>query len=381
MVTVIFPSLVVRTLGGLTDPSGINSFEVGLWGPVVIIVDIAIFGVAIFYFKNKLPQTIAKSFRLIFSFEISQRLAFLSLLILIGLYVVFTVPEILTPEPWPDYYNRVEPVITRWSITDSEGIDQLVTLFFLSTSLNVFGYGKLIPFVASIAVLIITYLLAHEITKKRLAGILSTLIVLQSGTFLIYDTTATYPNFWVLFYLVSLYLCYKKWIASPILFILSILSKQNAALFLPMTMFFVYESSLPKPIKIRLIASYVAIIVLGAIAIFFGTKISFWGDSAEYLGFQWHDFWMAFNAVSYQLRFDILIIVLLTPLVIGLYIATRKKIMHANSILFLIFGALISQPLMAATTIVSSEPYRFMPLIVFFALGIGVLFSKNIRQA
>jgi hypothetical protein len=340
---------------------------------------VVIFGIAILYFKNKLPQLLNNSIKFIFNFEVSARIAFLAVLIILGFYVVFTITEISTAESWPDYHNRVKPLLKNWTIDSGEGFDQYVTLFLLSISLNVLGNGKAIPFIASVAMLLVTYLLTTELTKKRFAGILSMIIVLQSGTFFIFDTTATYPNFWVLFYLLSLYLCYKKWPLSPISFILSVLSKQNAALFLPMTLFFTHDSGLPKQKKIHIVITYGAVAVLSITAILIGIKISFWGFTGDVVGFQLHDFWKAFNAFSYQLRFDGLILVLLLPLTIGLGIASRKKIIHADSILFLITGAILSQPFMAAITIISSEPYRFMPLITFCAIGVGIIFSKRVK--
>ena len=377
---VIFPTLVLRSFGGIIEYSGIEPFETGIFAHIILIADVIIFGIVILYFKNKLPQFLINSVRFIFDFEVSARIAFFIILIILGCYVVFTISQLSTAEEWPDYYNRVKPILENWTITSSKGIDQHVTLFLLSTSLKILHNGKAIPFIASIAMLLITYLLTAEITKKRFAGILSMVIVLQSGTFLIYDTTAAYPNFWVLFYILSLYLCYKQWPVSPISFILSILSKLNAALFLPMTFFFTYDSDMPKQKKIRITAMYSVIAILGIMTILVGTKISFWGDTATVNEFQLHDFWKAFNAISYQLRFDVLILILLLPLTIGLGIASRRKIVHANSILFLMIGAILSQPFLAAFTVVSSEPYRFMPLIIFCAIGVGVLFSKKASQ-
>lgn len=378
LTTVVFPALLLRSFGGITEYSGIDPFETGIWASTLLVTDGIIFGMAILYFKNKFPQ-LTRAIKFIFNFEVSARIAFLTVFILLGFYVTFTINEISTAESWPDYNNRVKPLLENWTINSGKGIDQHVTLFLLSISLNIFGNGKAIPFIASVAMLLVTYLLTTEITKKRFAGILSMIIVLQSGTFLIFDTTATYPNFWVLFYLLSLYLCYKKWPISPISFALSVLSKQNAALFLPMTFLFTYDSGLSKQKKIRIVITYGAIAVLSIVAILIGIKISFWGVTGDFTGFQLHDFWKAFNAFSYQLRFDVLILILLLPLVIGLGIASRKKIVHADSILFLIIGAILSQPLMASITVISSEPYRFMPLVTFCAIGVGIIFSKKIK--
>ena len=102
------------------------------------------------------------------------------------------------------------------------------------------------------------------------------------------------------------------------------------------------------------------------------------GFFPDTISFDSHDFWRAFNAFSYQLRFDALIVIFLLPLTIGLFISSRKKgIVQADSILVLIMGMLLVQPILSALTINVSEPYRFMPLVIFFAMGVGTLLSKK----
>ncbi|MGI0023379.1 MAG: hypothetical protein ACRD9Q_11040, partial [Nitrososphaeraceae archaeon] len=219
-ITAIFPALVIRTLGGVEDYSGINPFEIGIWAYPLLFTNLFILGIAILYFKNRIPQPVIKSIRFILNFEVSKEVAFLVITVLVGFYIVFTVPELSTKELWPDYNIRVKPMLEKWTIADiTKGFDYHVRYFLLTTSMNVFGNYKAIPFIASIALLVLTYLITTEITKKRFAGIVSILIVLQSNTFLTYDTSPTYENFWILFYLLSLYTIYKRWPFSPISFI------------------------------------------------------------------------------------------------------------------------------------------------------------------
>ena len=70
----------------------------------------------------------------------------------------------------------------------------------------------------------------------------------------------------------------------------------------------------------------------------------------------------------------------LLPLTFGLFMACRKKILHADSIMVLITGLILAQPIGATFTDPSSEPYRFMPLIVFFAIGVGILLSQRFNS-
>jgi len=90
-----------------------------------------------------------------------------------------------------------------------------------------------------------------------------------------------------------------------------------------------------------------------------------------------HDFWMGFSAFYTSFLFDGLILVFILPLTVGLFIASRNGVSQADSILFLIFGMLIVGPLLSGFSEHINTPYRFVPLIVFFAIGVGLLLSKK----
>ncbi len=368
--TLLFPALVIRSLGGVEDYSGINPFETGIWTFPLLITNFVLLGIGILYFKNKLPKQITKSIKFIFNFEVSAKMAFLVILILIGFYVVFTMTEVLTEDQWPDY-NRVKFSLETWSITDfTKKFDLHVKYLLGNISLQVFGSYRVIPFMASIALLVLTYAITTEISKKRFAGLVSMVLVLQSGTFLTYDTSITYSNFWVLFYVLSLYLIYKKWPISPASFILSIFSKPFTAIFLPLTLFFIFVAKIPRQKKIFVGISYVAMLIGVA------TAIEYLGISPGITSFDSHDFWLAFNAFSYQMRLDGIIVLFLLPLTVGLFLVSRRNL-QANSILVLIMGMILSQPILAGFTDQSSEPYRYMPLIIFFAMGVGTILKKR----
>ena len=128
----------------------------------------------------------------------------------------FTIEDAISGNP---NYSAIEPHV-KYSL--------------LIISEKIFGDFRVIAFFASIALLITTYFITKEITKKRIPGILAMLLVLQSNTFLSYDTSSTYSNFWILFYVLSLYLILKKWQFSHFSFVLSIFSKLLSTAFLPL---------------------------------------------------------------------------------------------------------------------------------------------------
>lgn len=116
----------------------------------------------------------------------------------------------------------------------------------ISASLNILGNIRIVPFIESIAVLVLTYFITKEITQKRFAGLVAMVIVLQSSLFLKYDTDYAYTNAWTLFFVLSLYLIQKRqWHFSIVSYVLSILSKELTVLFLPMTFSFIYTGLFP----------------------------------------------------------------------------------------------------------------------------------------
>jgi len=212
--------------------------------------------------------------------------------------------------------------------------------------------------------------------KKRFAGIVAILIVLQSGIFLFYDTTVVYPNYWIVFFLLSLYLVYKKWPFSPISYVSSLTTKALTAVFFPMTLFFIYRSSIAKRKKILLTISYAVIVVLGA-TIIISMDLSLGPADVPFTEFSSHDFWIGFSAFNSSLLADGVVLLFLLPLTVGLFVAGRKGVLHADSIMFFILTLLLLGPFLLAFSDHHNIPYRFVPMIVFFAIGVGLLLSKR----
>ena len=379
LISVVFPALLLRTFGGLEDNSGINPYEMGIWALPLLATNLILLGIGVLYFTNKIPKTISKSIKFIFDFEVSAKIALIVIVVIIGAYIASSIGELFNGKFDDDYYQFVKSYIDNYSIMhlSNWGLGHHLTLFLLSSSLKVFGNYKVIPYISSIALLVLTYLTAVEISKKRFAGIVAMVIVLQSGIFLMYDTSVAYPSFWILFYLLSLYLIYKKWHLSPLVYVSSILSKGLTAAFLPMTLFFIYRSNISKQKKLRLVTVYSVLAIIGTVILYITGKSL---NTEQYHAFSSHSFWAGFSAVSTSLRLDGLVLLFILPLTIGLFVASRNEVKCADSILFLITGLLLSAPLLPAFSDLANFPYRFVALTVFFALGVSVLLSKKINE-
>jgi len=376
LVGLIFPALMTALLFPVALV--VNPFDHGTWMIPFVTTNLILLGFAILHYKKILPDVILRFIKFILNFEVSPRIATIVIVTLFGIYIGFTVNELAIYEgdQWNDFF-RIQLAVDEFPFNEYRGNVSIVYVqnFFLWISHNILDNIRILPFVASISLLLLTYFFTVQLTKKRFAGIIALIILMQSGTFMLYDTTATYSNFWTLFYVLSLFVINtKKWYLSHVFFIFSLFSKPLTAIFIPMSIFFTYKSIMPKNRKIFTIIGYAIILgsIIGAIVV--GIKLTKL-DTFDYAGFL-----MGFSVFSAELRLDGIILIFLLPLVVGLFLMSRKGVTNADSILFLILGALLSEPLLAALTYHNVLPYRYIPLIVFFAVGVGTLFSKKITQ-
>jgi len=378
LIPVIFPALFSSSFGAFTE--NLNPFELGYQSIFLIVSNVVIFGFGIAYYKHKIPSLVYDVFEKIRTFEISKRVAIISLAIILGIYVGLSTPELFIDEStqWKDY-RILEIALEIWPFghtvdpTIQEQNDRYVRMFLLDVSLDIFQNIKFLPFVSSILVVVFTYLLTVQFCQKRFAGMIAVIVLLQSYTFLKFDTIAVYENFWVLFFLISLYTIQKKWFLSPIFYILAFFTKAFAAPFFLMTLFTTYNSHISSRTKILILVSYVVAIVIAISLIFLGDTIY-----PNVIDVNYSKFILGFQTISAQLRFDLFFVMTLLPVTVGLMFLSKNKLKHSNSILFLIFGTIITGPILVTfTPHYEILPYRFIPLLVFFSIGVGMFFSKN----
>ncbi len=373
LISVVFPALIVRTFSPI-ESSPVNSWEMGPLAFPLIVTNIIFFGILLAYYKNKLPFFITKTIEFIFNFEVSKKVTIIVLMIMMSLYISSSISELADVERTVDSLRIIERT-ENWSMDKFFALENDVPFkfFLLSSSIEIFDNIRVIPYIASIALVILIYFITLELSQKRFAGLVAVAILLQSFIFLKYDTSSTYENFWTLFYILSLYLIYKTWPLSSILFFFSILTKALTAVFLPMTLFFIYRAELPRKKKIYLTISYIVLIGIG-LSIIAVTNLHLVDTSVEISGFY---FIQGFTSFAHSLRFDYLIILFLLPLTVGLFLASKKGIIQAESISILIAGILFSAPLLTGFTELTNQPYRFIPLVVFFSIGVGIILSKG----
>jgi len=365
LVSVIFPAFIITYF---SNNQNLDLFEMGYMAIPLVIINVFVIIFVILHYLKKFPQAIHNGIKKITNFEPSPKITFVTILVLLIIYVSLSLPELaINEEEQFSDYKFVKKALDLWPYGNTsdfqmkEQMDRTVRMALLSFSFNVLDNIKIIPFLASISLLILTYFFTKEISGNRLAGIISVIVVLQSYTFLAYDTFATYENFWVLFYDLSF--------AS---YFLSIFSKAITITFLPMSLFFIYSAKISSRKKIITYSLYIMVIII--------TFLIF--QSSETLDsdmFTIHPekFWNGMTSWAFNLRFDYLMMFFILPLSVGLFLKSRQNFPYANPLMVLITGAFLSGPILLTFTEYFIYPYRFVPLVIFFAVGIGYLFSKK----
>jgi len=139
-----------------------------------------------------------------------------------------------------------------------------------------------------------------------------------------------------------------------------------------MTFYFIFRSDLAKHEKIKVGLSYVVVAAILIIIV-----MMFELDLPD--NYITPRFWAGFGTIAYQLRFDFLILIFMLPVVVGLFKASRNGVLYADSIMIFIAASLLMHPILAGLG-PNIHPYRYIPLLVFFAIGVGILLSNKIRK-
>jgi len=341
-------------------------------GIIFLIFNFSLLIIIILFLKNKIPSSIKNKFKKIYSFELSKRKTIIILGIIFSLYIITSINELADKEIVGTDSLGVFTYAESFNILEHGLNYSVIKYYLLNLSIEIFDNIKIIPFIASNLLLIISYLITKEITKKRFAGIISILVILQSSLFLKYDAYATYENFWVLFYFISIYLIIKLPYLSSFAFGISLLSKALTVLFLPITLFFISRSEISKNKKIFSYISYIIIIIVGLIV----TTIMDMTSSNFLHEFSAREFATGVKQFSMFLSNDLFIIVAILPLIIGLFFISRRGNRYADSLQIMIAVMLLVAPLLNSVTTYNNHDYRMMPLVIAFAIGIGTLLSN-----
>ena len=333
----------------------INPLEPGLFFIPIILTGILVLVISIIIkFKGIKLRSI----------NLSKKYSYISIIVILSIFTILSYEDVTEPELHEDW-NFVKESLTAWpAITEYLEYKKLLLL----SSFIIFGNYRVIPFLGSMALIVMTYLLTNKITDSRLAGVIASVIILQSNLFLSFSTTGAYSNFWVLFYIISLFMIvHKTWFLQPVAYLMSIFSKILSIAFFPISIFFILNAEISIKKKIISLLSLGILISVGIIIL---------GEAGVKSAIDWNGFWNGFVSFSYQMRYDGLVVLFLIPIVTGLYFISKKN-QYANSVSIMISSVLVGGPLLLALTNITTQPYRFIPLVVFCAIGVGMVLANQ----
>ena len=92
LLSVVFPALLVSTFGSHAE--FLSPFEIGYQGIPLIIINIALFGLGILYYKKR-SSSFHNGINKIRSFEISKKVTLIVGIIILAVYIGITVPELI----------------------------------------------------------------------------------------------------------------------------------------------------------------------------------------------------------------------------------------------------------------------------------------------
>ena len=380
LLSVVFPALILTEFGNITT-NLYDKFEIGNNAFVLILGNIIILSLGYVYKKNKITN-FSSFVNKIRDFDISKKQSLIIGIIILVVYAAITSPELTLDEAlqWGDYGILTSALETFPETASGDQIQdeqnsRFVRMILLGFSQDYLDNIKILPFISSIILIALVGLTAFEISQKKIAGLIAMLVIIQSYTFLEYDTIAVYENFWVSFFLFSIYTIHKKWHLSGIFYLLSVFSKAFSTPFLILNIFYVIRSEFDSKTKLRIMISYgvIILIMLGLFAM--GNTIY---DDVVHIDF--NRFMNSLSDFSSQMRFDHFMLIMILPVTIGLFFVARTGLIPAESLLFFISVLLLAGPLVALLTdFYVILPYRFIPLIAFFAISIGVVIFKNTK--
>jgi len=169
-IAIVFPALFGALF--ISNDIQIDPLELGAWAFHVLIANLAVLSFAILYYKNLLPKFTRNSLNFILNFDVSNKIALIAIGVILSIYISLTYEELFLNEQdqWADFI-RIKMILDGWPYTP-DVIPSMSILhvknFLLKVSLTVFQNIKVIPFMGTIALLLVTYFFTVQLTKKKI---------------------------------------------------------------------------------------------------------------------------------------------------------------------------------------------------------------------
>lgn len=269
-------------------------------------------------------------------------------------------------DKWDSFY--VQPYIESCDIFQIPQERAVLKFYQFCLSDYLFDNPKVIPFLESIGILIVSFLLANKILHSNYAGLFAASLIITSNIFLKNTTTYGYSTEWAFFFILAVYLIYKRPEIVGVVYIMSVFAKGLTLLYIPVIFYLIYKSDISARNKKISYLSLVAVMVftvaytclVGNNMVQSNVPITF--DLEEIHGLVYSPI---YNFTEEE--HDQLILNLFLPLVLlGLY---RARSWVVFVIIIYMFSMQIWLPLFSDYNMGS---YRMVPMVLFLGVGFAI---------
>ena len=95
-ISIVFPALIISIFS--IHENDYDPFEPGLLALPLLVVNAILLGVGFVYYKKKFPSSVRKLIEFILNFEISKKVALIVGIVMLSVYIGFTVEELYIDE-------------------------------------------------------------------------------------------------------------------------------------------------------------------------------------------------------------------------------------------------------------------------------------------
>lgn len=203
--------------------------------------------------------------------------------VLIGVEAVQLVPSMTSHETYPDYWYAVIPSVYHCDPLDPDHTRNFLVWSLRCLSFELTGYSNFIPLIFNIGIMPMTYLVGSTITKDRLIGFISIVVLINLPLYNDWSSSGTYDMTWAFFVLLSVFFIYKsrEWSGLLSIFV-GIAAKTMTIQYLPVLFYSAYQNKS----KGVIIGGVIGIVLLGLLVsdnpeILVGNSIGFYPEHWE----------------------------------------------------------------------------------------------------
>ena len=142
---------------------------------------------------------------------------------------------------------------------------------------------------------------------------------------------------------------------------------------LPVTIIVTLLADIPSKKKIFVIISHILVLIVSIIIFQFSNTIY-----VSVIDVNTSEFLIGFSTLAFNLRFDVFLLLFLLPVSMGLFLKAKNGCRNSISLMVLMCGTILVTPVLEMmTNFYFVYPYRYVPLVIFFAISLASLFSKK----